>query len=41
MKGVWIQAVKIWNTKNKDQKYKVPRKGTKEYDEVKKIMSEL
>lgn len=38
--GKWIQAVKIWNTKKKGV-YCIPKKNTKEYDEVKKIMSEL
>jgi len=35
----WIIALKKWN-EGKD-KFCIPKKGTKEYDEVKKIMSEM
>lgn len=41
MKGIWIHAVKEWNARQKGQKYRVPRKGTKEYDECKKIMEQI
>jgi hypothetical protein len=34
----WINALKIYN---KDKNYVIPRKGTTEYDEVKKIMDSL
>jgi hypothetical protein len=33
----WIEALKEWNKNNK--KYVIPKKGTKEYDEVKLLMS--
>lgn len=35
VKSVWVDALKIYN---KDKKFCVPKKGTPEYDEVKKIM---
>ena len=38
----WILALKEWNSKhNKTGKYLVPKKGTKEYMAVKKIMAGL
>lgn len=37
MVNVWITALKKWNT-SKGGPWCVPRKGTKEYDEVRKIM---
>lgn len=37
--NTWIQALKIYNTGNKT--YHVPKKGTPEYLEVRKIMDEL
>ena len=33
----WIQALKAWN-KKKGGKYSIPKKGTKEYNEVKDMM---
>jgi hypothetical protein len=33
----WIEALKVWNNKQNGKRM-IPRKGTKEYDEVKKIM---
>lgn len=33
----WIQALKMWNQK-KGGKYMIPKKGTREYNEVKAIM---
>lgn len=39
MPNTWIRALKIWN-KNKP-KYKVPKKGTSDYIEVKKIQQSL
>ena len=41
MKGVWIQACKEWNARQKGQKYRVPKKGTTEYNEVRKIMEQI
>ena len=35
----WIEALKKWNEKN--DKWCVPRKGTPEYQEVRKIMDEM
>ena len=32
----WIEALKVWNDGR--DKYTIPKKGTPEYDEVKKIM---
>lgn len=40
MKGAWVQALKVWNKQRGDGKWIVPKKGTKEYDEVKAIMDE-
>jgi len=31
----WLEALKVWNT---GRMWCIPRKGTKEYDEVKAIM---
>jgi len=39
MSNIWIDALKKWNAKN--EKYIVPKKGTKEYDEVKMIMEKM
>ena len=33
----WIQALKSWNKKH-GGKYVIPKKGTKEYNEVKDMM---
>jgi len=33
----WVQALKAWN-KKKGGKYTIPKKGTKQYMEVKKMM---
>jgi hypothetical protein len=33
----WIEALKSWN-KKKGGKYTIPKKGTKEYNEVKALM---
>ena len=42
MANKWIMALKQWNSKhNKTGKYKVPKKGTKEYNQVKKIMAKM
>ncbi len=35
----WIQALKDWNSKTNKGKWCIPRKGSSEYDDVKKIMS--
>lgn len=37
MPNSWIKALKIWNKGKK--KYIIPKKGTKEYMEVKKIQA--
>ena len=37
----WIKALKLWNSKRKGKKYLVPKKGTPEYAQVKKIMAKL
>tara|TARA_A100000171_G_scaffold17367_1_gene15836 strand:- start:761 stop:874 length:114 start_codon:yes stop_codon:yes gene_type:complete len=34
----WIEALKKYN-KQKGGKYKIPKKGTAEYNEVKKLMN--
>ena len=39
MANKWITALKKWNEKN--EKWCVPRKGTPEYEEVRKIMDEM
>lgn len=39
MANKWITALKKWNEKN--EKWCVPRKGTPEYNEVRKIMDEM
>lgn len=36
----WIVALKQWND-DQDGKYCIPKKGSKEYDEVIKIMDKL
>lgn len=42
MANKWITALKEWNAKhNKSGKYLVPKKGTKEYMAVKKIMAKM
>lgn len=33
----WIQALKKWNA-SKGGKYEIPKKGSKEYNEVKALM---
>ena len=35
----WLEALKAWNAK-KGGKYMIPKKGTAEYDEVRKMMGE-
>lgn len=35
----WIEALKKWNTTKNKGKWKIPKKGTKEYDQVKKMMT--
>ena len=37
-KSAWIYALKIWNKERGDGVWIVPKKGTKEYSEVKAIM---
>jgi len=39
MANKWITALKKWNEGN--EKWCVPRKGTPEYNEVRKIMDEM
>jgi len=34
----WVEALKKWN-KQKGGKYKIPKKNSKEYNEVKKLMN--
>ena len=34
---IWMEALKAWN-KKKGGKYSIPKKGTKEYNEVKDMM---
>ena len=34
----WIDALKQWNAKRPDGVWGIPKKGTKEYDEVRAIM---
>jgi hypothetical protein len=34
----WIEALKEWNAKMNKGVWKIPKKGTKEYDQVKKLM---
>ena len=36
----WVQALKQWNG-SKTGKWCIPKKGTKEYDEVKKLMKKI
>lgn len=39
MANSWIEALKKWNnTTNKGKAYCIPKKGSKEYDEVRKLM---
>ena len=40
MANSWIMALKHWNSM-KGGKYKVPKKGTKDYDEVKKVQASM
>lgn len=40
MTNSWIMALKHWNSM-KGGKYKVPKKGSKEYDEVKEVQSSM
>ena len=35
----WIQALKEWNSQTNTGKWCIPRKGSSDYDVVKKIMS--
>ena len=35
----WIEALKAWNKQQKGDKYKIPKKGSKEYNQVKKLMN--
>lgn len=35
----WNAALKKWNEQNASSGYLIPKKGTKEYDQVKKLMS--
>jgi hypothetical protein len=35
----WISALKEWNSKTNKGKWCIPRKGSSEYDDVKKIMT--
>ena len=39
MANKWITALKTWNSGR--EKWCVPKKGTPEYDEVRKIMDEM
>ena len=41
MANSWIMALKHFHSMNKSPKYFVPKKGTKEYDEVKAIQSSM
>jgi hypothetical protein len=34
----WLEALKEWNAKKNKGVWKIPKKGTKEYDQVKKLM---
>ena len=38
MTNHWLEALKLWND---DKIYTIPKKGTKEYLEVKKLMEAL
>ena len=38
MVNSWITALRKWNQKNPDGHWCVPKKGTKDYEEVKKLM---
>ena len=35
----WIQALKKWNTEKNTGKWKIPKKGTTEYNQVKSMMT--
>ena len=35
----WARAVKQWNQDTKTERYKIPRKGTEEYAEVRALMA--
>ncbi len=35
----WLEALKEWNAKMNKGVWKIPKKGTKEYDQVKKLMN--
>lgn len=37
----WITALKKWNASRSNEKWCVPKKGTAEYQEVRKIMDEM
>ena len=34
----WIQALKKWNTETNTGKWKIPKKGSTEYNQVKSLM---
>ena len=36
----WLNALKVWNAK-KGGKYVIPKKGTEEYNQVKKIQEKM
>ena len=35
----WVEALKKWNKQQKGKKYSIPKKNSKEYNEVKKLMN--
>ena len=37
----WIKAVAEWNARNNNKTYCVPKKGSAEYDAVKRIMETM
>ena len=38
----WLKALKEWNSKqNKSGRYMIPKKGTKEYEAVRKLMAKM
>lgn len=37
----WVNALKEWNARNKHATYCIPKKGTPEYDAVKRIMETM
>jgi hypothetical protein len=34
----WLEALKVWNSKRAGKRWEIPRKGTKEYAQVMKLM---